>query len=403
LYLLKIIGYPVNDAPIAIAPVALTEIPENGFALILLSGSDSETPIDKLTYEVHSSPIHGTVSINGNQAIYIPSTNYYGMDSFEFSVKDTGDGSAPALTSAPATVDINIFQWSTSELSGDSIVNLKDFAIFANQWQLEKLQWDIAPAGGDGTVNFLDFASFANDWEGTSQDIVNLSSISEQWLQDGAFSADIAPLPNGDGVVDILDLALFVEDWLVSSIDTSSSNSSVMFYAEELDSNPSWSAEGEWQFGIPLGQGGTYGNPDPTSGYTGNNVYGINLGGNCSVTGGVEIVRYLTSPAINCTGYSNVKLQYARWMNMPEPMIAPVSVEISNDNLIWNPLWINDAGDNYKGIIFDSDWVNIELDISQYADNQSTVYIRWGYSVYSDLYPESGWNIDDIMLSGIQQ
>ena len=355
LYLLKIIGYPINDIPTAIAPAILTEIPENGFALITLSGSDPETSVDKLTYKVYAPPTHGTVSINGNQAVYIPSPNYYGVDSFEFSVTDMGDGSSPALTSAPATVDINVFQWSVAELSGDSIVNLKDFAILANQWQ-----------------------------------------------RTGAYSGDIAPVPNGDGIVDILDLVEFVEDWLVSSIDSSSSDTSVKFFSEELNSDPGWNTEGEWQFGIPLGQGGTYGNPDPTSGYTGNNVYGINLGGNCSVTGGVEIVRYLTSSAIDCTDYSNVKLKYDRWMNMPEPMIAPVSVEISNDNVNWNPVWINDAGDNYKGMIFDSDWVNIEHDISQYADNQSTVYVRWGYSVYSDLYPESGWNIDDVQFWGIQ-
>ncbi len=236
---------------------------------------------------------------------------------------------------------------------------------------------------GSYGVNFADYSILANQWMKDCQ--------SPDWCYGCDFDKS--------GKVDLTDLFEFAENWL-AGVDTSSSDTPVKFFSEELNGDPGWSTEGEWQFGIPLGQGGTYGNPDPISGYTGNNVYGINLGGDCSVTGGVEIVRYLTSSAIDCTGYNNVKLKYARWMNMPEPMIAPVSVEISNDNLNWNPVWINDAGDNYKGMIFDSEWVIVEHDISQYADNQSTVYVRWGYSIYSDLYPESGWNIDDIELWG---
>jgi hypothetical protein len=37
---------------------------------------------------------------------YTPNTNYSGPDSFEFTVRDTGDGASPALTSAAATVSI---------------------------------------------------------------------------------------------------------------------------------------------------------------------------------------------------------------------------------------------------------------------------------------------------------
>ena len=91
-------------------------------------------------------------------------------------------------------------------------------------------------------------------------------------------------------------------------------------------------------------------------------------------------------------------------MNMDEPLYAPVTVEVSSDNLNWNPVWINDAGDNFKGIIHDSEWTIVEHDITQYVGNQSAVYIRWGYTIYGSAgaYPESGWNIDDIQLWGSQ-
>jgi hypothetical protein len=43
---------------------------------------------------------------------------------------------------------------------------------------------------------------------------------------------------------------------------------------ERLDTDPGWSREGDWAFGRPTGGGGGGGfNPDPTSGYTGTNVW----------------------------------------------------------------------------------------------------------------------------------
>jgi len=46
-------------------------------------------------------------------------------------------------------------------------------------------------------------------------------------------------------------------------------------YNFNLDVNPGWQLEDQWEFGVPQGNSG-----DPTSGYTGNNVYGYNLNGN---------------------------------------------------------------------------------------------------------------------------
>jgi hypothetical protein len=48
-------------------------------------------------------------------------------------------------------------------------------------------------------------------------------------------------------------------------------------YTWSLDTDPGWSTEGDWAFGKPTGDGGEYGGADPTSGYTGDNVYGYNL------------------------------------------------------------------------------------------------------------------------------
>jgi len=92
-------------------------------------------------------------------------------------------------------------------------VGLSDFAVLAREWQMTFLPWDIAPAGGDGFVDNLDWAIFADGW-GDTWNLNDLHNFAEQWLQFGAWYADIAPEPDGDGVVDILDAALFAQYWL---------------------------------------------------------------------------------------------------------------------------------------------------------------------------------------------
>jgi hypothetical protein len=90
-------------------------------------------------------------------------------------------------------------------------VDLADFAIFIDQWLLEKLSADVAPDGGDGIVNFIDWATFANGWQGNMNQLADFTS---QWLMRSAYSADIAPAPGGDGFVNMLDFALLADHWL---------------------------------------------------------------------------------------------------------------------------------------------------------------------------------------------
>ena len=53
-------------------------------------------------------PAHGSLSGSGANLTYTPNTNYSGPDSFQFTVRDAGDGSAAPLTSAAATVSITV-------------------------------------------------------------------------------------------------------------------------------------------------------------------------------------------------------------------------------------------------------------------------------------------------------
>ena len=157
-----------------------------------------------------------------------------------------------------------------------------------------------------------------------------------------------------------------------------------------LDTDPGWTTEGQWEFGVPLGGGGSSGNPDPMGGgYTGSNVYGYNLAGDYSVN---EPERHLTSTAIDCTGLLNVHLKFWRWLGVEEPRWDHAYVRVSNDGTDWVTVWENEDE------VTDSTWVEMDLDISEVAADQATVYLRWtmGTTDTADVF--CGWNIDDIAI-----
>jgi len=95
---------PVNDAPSANSQSVTTD--SNTPVAMTLTGNDLETA--NLVFEVTVTPAHGSLSGAGANLTYTPNTNYSGPDSFAFTVRDSGDGTAPALTSAPATVSITV-------------------------------------------------------------------------------------------------------------------------------------------------------------------------------------------------------------------------------------------------------------------------------------------------------
>ena len=157
-----------------------------------------------------------------------------------------------------------------------------------------------------------------------------------------------------------------------------------------MDTDPGWTAEGLWQFGIPAGRGSDC--ADPVGGYTGGNVYGYNLDGDYSD----EMPEYhLTTTAINCSGYENVTVAFWRRLGIETSSFDHAKVEVSNDASNWITLW-----EHFGSSFCESEWTEDAYDISAVADNQPTVYIRWamGPTDSSATYP--GWNIDDVCLVG---
>jgi hypothetical protein len=161
-----------------------------------------------------------------------------------------------------------------------------------------------------------------------------------------------------------------------------------------LDADPGWARQGEWQFGRPAGKGGGMGgNPDPTSGCTGTNVFGVNLEGNFSTLPGGPY--RLTAGPFDLSAVTGATLRFDRWLNIIGAPYVSASVEASNNGVNWTTLW------SATTQVADAAWTPLEYDISGIADGRPGVWLRWSYAVLRNVaVGTSGWNIDDIEIWG---
>lgn len=162
---------------------------------------------------------------------------------------------------------------------------------------------------------------------------------------------------------------------------------------ENMDLDPEWEISGgDWEWGAPTGSGGGgYGSPDPTAGYTGDNVYGYNLDGDYADS----MPEYtLTTPILNCSGAQGTTLSYYRWLGVEANYFDHAQTQISTDGITFETLWEN--GDNQ---VDDGEWILVTHDISSYADGQPEVYLRWTMGPTDGSVTFCGWNLDDIVVS----
>ena len=247
-----------------------------------------------------------------------------------------------------------------------TLTNYENYAI--NYTVSESSAWLDASTGG-GTLPAL----------GTATVTLSINSAANS-LADGGYTADVdfVNTTNHDG-----DTTRTVE--LTVGVP-------VMQQQWTLDTNPGWTTENQWAWGQPTGGGGEYGNPDPTSGHTGSNVYGYNLSGDYPNN---LNEAHLTTTAIDCSTLNTVILKFRRYLNVEQPVYDHAYVRVSNDGTNWTQAWTNGSE------VTDSSWSQVEYDISAVADGQSTVYIRWTMGDTDSGWQYSGWNIDDVEIWGI--
>jgi hypothetical protein len=171
-------------------------------------------------------------------------------------------------------------------------------------------------------------------------------------------------------------------------------------WQDNFEENTGWTLTGEFEIGQPQGLGGEHGNPDPTSAYSGVQVLGVDLTGSGDWEGDYE--NYLeedeysaVSPIIDCSQFMNTQLSFTRWLNVEQPAYDHACLDISSDDgTTWIELWTNSA------TITDNSWSLDNYDISTSADLHGSVRIRFTIGPTDDSWQYSGWNIDDIEVTG---
>ena len=143
----------------------------------------------------------------------------------------------------------------------------------------------------------------------------------------------------------------------------------------------------DWGRGTPTGASGTsysVGWPDPTHAYSGTKVWANDLSGdypaNCR--------NRLTSPLIDCTGKTGVKLRFARWLSVEQGIYDDAQIKVNTV-----PVWTNPTSQH----ITQTGWSVEEIDISAIADNNPAVEIRFVLVTDGGL-ELGGWAIDDFEL-----
>ena len=164
-----------------------------------------------------------------------------------------------------------------------------------------------------------------------------------------------------------------------------------LLYRFDFDTDPGWSAEGLWAFGVPTG-GGSY-NRDPAGGHTGVNVYGYNLAGDYTN----NMPRYyLTTTPLDCTGVSRTELRFYRWLGVESSSFDRAGIEASGDGVLYKTIWEHSGGSASE-----SSWTAQKYDLSSVADGGSAVRVRWGMGPTDGTNTYPGWNLDDVEIWGV--
>ncbi len=183
--------------------------------------------------------------------------------------------------------------------------------------------------------------------------------------------------------------------------------SSIWF--DDFETNKGWTLGGDFEVAIPQGKGGVgtatnaQGSADPSAGQSNGKILGSDLTGDGNYDLTTGRTYYAESPVIDCSSMSNVTLNFKKWLNVEgngggsgSTAWAEVQIDVNTGSG-----WIN-VYSSGTSRIRENSWSNSEYNISTYADGQSSVRVRFGVKVNSYPYPYSGWNIDDVELTGVK-
>ncbi len=143
----------------------------------------------------------------------------------------------------------------------------------------------------------------------------------------------------------------------------------------------------DWSWARPSGT-----STDPDDAYSGNKVWGNDLGGdNWNGDYQPDVVNRLSTPAIDVGGAPEVIVQYRRWLNVEDGYYDQAHV-YANDSVLWsNHASSKQVGDENTA---DDQWV-----LATHRTGVTGGALVLGWEIASDQGFESGgWNLDDVCV-----
>ena len=170
------------------------------------------------------------------------------------------------------------------------------------------------------------------------------------------------------------------------------------FY-DDFEGSLTWTLTGEFQVGTPDGNGGDPGNPNPTGAHSGSNALGTDLTGLGAnpynyEPGLTESNAYTaTTESLNLLYYKDLNLFFWRYLNIE--VWDRASIDISpDDGATWHNLWESTV------YINDFEWNQQKLVVPQEYWRSDQVRLRFRLGPTDGVENYSGWNIDDVYLTG---
>ncbi|MFC1556102.1 M14 family zinc carboxypeptidase [candidate division KSB1 bacterium] len=138
----------------------------------------------------------------------------------------------------------------------------------------------------------------------------------------------------------------------------------------------------DWQWGLAGGK-----TTDPDSGYSGEWLWGTDLGGS-GYNGDYQnnVDNYLEMPSVYVADWPSGYLQFYRWLNVLSGDTAYIKV---NDSVIWTSFGLP---------VSESSWTLQTYDISSFLQSSDSVHVVFGLRT-NNSGVTGGWNIDDIRIS----
>jgi hypothetical protein len=123
-----------------------------------------------------------------------------------------------------------------------------------------------------------------------------------------------------------------------------------------------------------------------------NMILGDTIGNKYATNQGT--VHWATSPLVDCSAASNVRLCFWCWLGLAAGSQA--SIEVTNNGSSWTNVWTSTAGTTYGGTTTPM-WTSVFYDITSVAAGSATVQVRIGIGP-TGATALTGWCIDDFLI-----